>query len=106
MLFGTESQWISDWSSRIFYTPNLQTQSVLLTEELGLLRRDRPQVTKIALVADEHNDNVAIGVVTQLLEPAEDVDVGGMLGNVVDEESAHGAAVVAVEMGRSADASV
>jgi hypothetical protein len=57
-------------------------------------------VTKIALVADEHDDNVAIGVVAQLLEPAEDVDVGGMLGNIVDEQSSYSAAVVAVEMGR------
>ena len=49
---------------------------------------------QIALVSDEHNDNIGIGMVPKLLEPPSDVLVGLVLADVVNEESAHGAAVV------------
>jgi hypothetical protein len=51
-------------------------------------------VLEIALVADEHDDNVLVGVVAQLLEPAGHVLVGRVLGNVVNEEGSNGTAVV------------
>jgi hypothetical protein len=54
-------------------------------------------VPQIALVTNEHNDDVRVGVVPQLLEPAEDVDVGRVLGDVVDEEGTDRTAVVAEE---------
>jgi hypothetical protein len=76
---------------------NSQAQPVVLREQLRLLRRDRPQVPQIALVTNEHNDDVRVGVVPQLLEPAEDVDVGRVLGDVVDEEGTDRTAVVAEE---------
>ena len=75
---------------------NVQAESVLLTESLGLLGRDGAQVPQVALVADEHDDNVRVGMVAELLEPAGDVDVGGVLCDVVDEQSPDGTAVVAV----------
>ena len=52
-------------------------------------------MTQIALVADEHDDNVGVGVITQLLEPAEHIDVGSVLGDVVHEQSTNGSTVVA-----------
>ena len=52
-------------------------------------------MSQIALVADEHDNYVAVGVVSELSQPLLGVLVRDMLGNVVDEESADGAAVVA-----------
>ena len=49
---------------------------------------------QIALVSDEHDDNVGISVVAQLLEPAGDVLVGLVLANIVNQESANSTAVV------------
>ena len=54
-------------------------------ERLRLLCGDRAEVLEIALVADEHNDDVRVGVVAELLQPPRDVDVRRMLGDVVDE---------------------
>lgn len=75
-----------------------QGQAVLLRKEFCLLGRDGAQVPQIALVADEHDDNLGIGVVAEFLEPAEDVDVGRVLRNVVHEEGADCSAVVAVAL--------
>lgn len=63
-------------------------------KRLGLVSGDGAEVLEIALVADEHNDNVLVGVVAELLEPAGHVLVGRVLGNVVDEERTDSAAVV------------
>ena len=49
---------------------------------------------QIALVADEHDDDVRVRVVAELLQPPRDVDVRGVLRDVVHEERAHRAAVV------------
>lgn len=43
-----------------------------------------PEVAEIALVADQHDDDVVVGVVPQLLQPALHVLVRQMLGYVVD----------------------
>ncbi|RUS26377.1 hypothetical protein BC938DRAFT_470858 [Jimgerdemannia flammicorona] len=66
---------------------------------LGLLGRHSPQMPQIALVTNEHDDNVAVSVVAELLEPAVDVLVRHMLSYVVNEKGADGTAVVA--MGRT-----
>jgi len=50
---------------------------------------------QVALVADEHNDNVRIGMVTEFLEPAGNIGVRRVLGNIIDEESAYRTAIVA-----------
>ena len=49
---------------------------------------------EIALVADEHDDDVRVGVVTELLQPPRDVDVRRMLGDVVDEQCTDGTPVI------------
>lgn len=51
---------------------------------------------QIALVPDEHDDDVRVGVVPELLQPAGDVVVRRPLRDVVDEERADCAAVVPV----------
>jgi len=48
----------------------------------------------VALVTNKHNDNVRIGVVAKFLEPAGNIGVRRVLGNIIDEESAHRTAVV------------
>ena len=67
---------------------------MLLRETHGLVRLDGPQVPEIGLVSDEHDHNVRLGVVSQLLEPALDILKSRMLGNVVDQERPDRAAVV------------
>lgn len=61
---------------------------------LGLFSWHCPQMPQIALVTDEHNNNVGVGMVAQLLEPPGDVFVCLVLADVVDEQSADCATVV------------
>lgn len=63
-------------------------------KSLGLVGGNSTQVLEIALVADKHNNNVLVGVVPKLLEPAGHVLVRRVLGNVVDEQCADSSAVV------------
>jgi hypothetical protein len=49
---------------------------------------------QIALVTNQHNDNVRVGVVAQLLQPPCDILICLVLADVVDEQRSHGAAVV------------
>jgi hypothetical protein len=49
---------------------------------------------QIALVSDEHDDNVGVGMVAQLLQPPRDVLVCLVLADIVHEKRSHGAAVV------------
>ena len=49
---------------------------------------------QIALVTDEHDDDVGIGMVPELLQPPRDVLVGGLLADVVNEQSTDSAAIV------------
>ena len=65
-----------------------------LRERGRALLRDGAEVGEVGLVADEHDGGVGVGVVAELLEPPLDVVEGGGLGHVVDQELAHGAAVV------------
>lgn len=51
-------------------------------------------MSQIGLVADEHDDNIVVGVIAQLAQPLLGVLVRDVLGNVVDEESTDGAAIV------------
>lgn len=61
---------------------------------LGLLGGDGTQVPQITLVTDEHDNDVGVGVVAELLEPARDILVGLVLADVVDEQGADRAPVV------------
>lgn len=49
---------------------------------------------QIALVSDQHDDDVGIGVISKLLQPSRNVLVGLVLADVVDEEGADRAPVV------------
>lgn len=49
---------------------------------------------QVALVTDQHDDDVAVGVIPQLFQPSGDVFVGLVLAYVVDEQCTDGAAVV------------
>lgn len=61
---------------------------------LGLLGGDRPQVPQIALVTNQHDDDIGISVVAQLLKPTVDILVGLVLADIVDEEGTDSATVV------------
>lgn len=71
-----------------------EAQAVLASELLGLFCGHSPKMSQIALVSHQHDDNVCVGMIAELLEPACDVLVGLVLGDVVDEESADCATVV------------
>lgn len=49
---------------------------------------------QIALISNQHDDNVRVGVFTELLQPPRDVLVRLVLAVVVDKECSYGAAVV------------
>jgi len=51
-------------------------------------------VSQIGLVSDQHDDNVTVGMVSQLLEPSSDVLVCLVLADVVNEQGTDSAAVV------------
>lgn len=61
---------------------------------LSFVRGNGAQVLQIALVSDEHDDDVLIGVIPQFLEPSSNVLVCCMLGDVVDQQCADGTSVV------------
>lgn len=66
----------------------------LTSESLSLISRHSSEMPKIALIANEHDDDIAIRVVPEFLQPSRDIDVCGVLGNVVDEQRANCATVV------------
>jgi len=51
-------------------------------------------VPQIALVSHQHDDNVCVGMVAELFQPACDVLVGLVLGDVVDKKGTDCATVV------------
>lgn len=61
---------------------------------MGVVGGDGTEVPEVGLVADEHDADVGVGVVAELLEPAADVVEGGGLADVVDEDGAESASVV------------
>lgn len=61
---------------------------------LGLLCGHCPQMSQITLVTDQHDDDVGVGMVAQLLQPPGHVLVRLVLANVVDEQRSDGAAIV------------
>lgn len=67
------------------------------SKRLGLICGHGPKVLQIAFVTDEHNDDVRICVVTQLLEPPCDVDIRRVLGDVVHQQCSYCTAVVSVK---------
>jgi len=71
-----------------------KTEVVLLSEGLALVCGHSPKVPQVRLVTNQHDDDVGVGVVPELPKPPLDVLVCEVLGDVVDEERAHGPPVV------------
>lgn len=63
-------------------------------ESSGLVRGDSSEVAQVALVAHEHDDDVAVGVVPQLLQPPLHILVREVLGDVVHQQCPHSSTVV------------
>lgn len=51
-------------------------------------------MAQVTLVAYKHDDDVAVGVVSQLLQPALHILIGQVLSDVIDQESPNCPAVV------------
>ena len=51
-------------------------------------------MSQIALVSHQHDHNVRIGMVSQLLQPSRDVLVGLVFADIIDEQSADSTSVV------------
>ena len=51
-------------------------------------------MSQIALVTNKHNNNIRVGMVSELLQPAVDVLVSLVLADIVNEEGTDGATVV------------
>jgi hypothetical protein len=51
-------------------------------------------VLQIALVSNQHDDNVLVGVVSQFLEPPSNILISRVLGNVVNQKGTNSSSVV------------
>ncbi|KAG9350645.1 hypothetical protein JZ751_024534 [Albula glossodonta] len=60
----------------------------------GLVSGHGPQVAQVTLVAHQHNDDVVVGMVPQLLQPTLHILIGQVLGNVIDQQGSHCPSVV------------
>lgn len=49
---------------------------------------------QIALVANKHDDDVGVGMVSELLQPSRDILVGLVLADVIDKKGTNGTTVV------------
>lgn len=63
-------------------------------ELLGLLRWNSAKMSQIALVTDQHDNDVTVGMVPQLLEPSSDILVRLVLADIVDQQCSNCTAVV------------
>ena len=61
---------------------------------LGLLCWDSPQMPQIALVSYQHDDDVGVRMVPQLLQPPGYILVRLVLADIVDQESTDGSPIV------------
>lgn len=75
------------------------TSTAPTSKRLGFISGHCPQVAKIAFVAHQHDDNVAVCVVLQLFQPALSIFVRQVFGNVVHQESANCPTVVPEQSG-------
>jgi hypothetical protein len=61
---------------------------------LSILCRHCPQMPQVALISHKHNDNIAIRMIPQLLQPPRHILECLVLADIVNEERTHSAAVV------------
>lgn len=64
------------------------------SEGLGVLRRHRSQMTQIAFVSNQHNHNVRIRMIPQLLQPSRNVFERDVTRDVVHDQSANCSSIV------------
>mmetsp|Transcript_81683 Transcript_81683/g.189727 ORF Transcript_81683/g.189727 Transcript_81683/m.189727 type:complete len:233 (+) Transcript_81683:192-890(+) len=69
-------------------------ETMTLSEGQCLVLPHSTKMSQVPLIPYEHDDNVWIGVVAQLLEPPLKVLEGHPLGNVIDEQRTHSSSVV------------
>lgn len=78
-----------------------EQQIIFLREFCSLLNRDlslrRVLLDKITLVPDEHYDYSLFGVVMDLFEPVLSIFEGGVISDVVEEQSSYGFSVMTRE---------
>jgi len=60
----------------------------------SFLCRHSSQVSQITLVSNQHDDDIRISMVPQLLEPPCDILVSLVFADIVDKQSSHGTSVV------------
>ena len=61
---------------------------------LRVLCGHSPQMSQIALISDQHDDNVRVGVVPQLFQPPVHILVGLVLADIINQEGTDGTTVV------------
>lgn len=71
-------------------------EETLTCKSSGLIGGHGPQVPQVTLVAHQHDDNVVIRVIPQLLQPALHILVSQMLCDVIDQKSSNCTPVVPV----------
>ena len=54
---------------------------------------------QIAFVTDEHDNDIRIGVISELLQPPRHVDVGSMFRDVIDKEGTDCTTVITDRLG-------
>lgn len=72
-----------DPSSDTSCSPVTGTGSSVTCKGSRLVCGHSPEVAQVAFVADQHDDNVVVGVVSQLLQPALHIFIGQVFSYVV-----------------------
>lgn len=49
---------------------------------------------QIALVADQHNDNIGISMISELLQPSSNVFISLVFADIVDKQRTNGTAII------------
>ncbi len=82
----------------LFLLNNMKMQEEILTcKSSGLISGNSPEMPQIALVAHQHDDNVVISMIPQLLQPALHILISQMLCDVIDQKSSNCTPVVSVK---------
>ena len=71
-----------------------KAQIIIRRELLRLLRRHRAQMPQITLITHEHDHDITISMITQLLQPTGYILISRMLADIIDKQGADSAAVV------------
>ena len=71
-----------------------ERESMPTGKRLGLICGYCTQVFQIALVAHKHDDDIRISVVPQFLQPPCHVNIGCVLGDIIDQKGANSTTVV------------